>query len=323
MISARWLEKRKPYWGRLEEMVERSGRRGLAALSARELQELGLLYRQVAADLASVREDPASRRLSAYLNELLARAHNLIYMGRRPRPRGILLFYTEGFPQAFRATFNYTLAAFCLFLVGSLVGFLVSLRDPSFQRFFLGSQMADTIERRVMWTHSIVAIKPLVSTAVMTNNLVVSFGAFALGVTGGVGTIYMLVTNGLLLGVIAAACSQAGMSLQLWPFVAPHGVLELPAIFIAGGGGLLIARGLLFPGLLARRDSLAQAGKQAVRLMLGTIPMLIVAGVIEAFVSPTAIPALLKFAFAAVLGSLFALYLGTAGRHAPALGTED
>jgi uncharacterized membrane protein SpoIIM required for sporulation len=106
-------------------------------------------------------------------------------------------------------------------------------------------------------------------------------------------------------------------------FVAGHGVLELPAIFIAGGGGLLIARGLLFPGLLSRRDSLAQAGKQAVRLMLGTIPMLIVAGVIEAFVSPTAIPALLKFIFAAVLGSLFALYLGTAGRRAPALVSED
>jgi uncharacterized membrane protein SpoIIM required for sporulation len=317
MISARWLEKRKPYWDRLEEMVERSGRRGLAALSARELQELGLLYRQAAADLASVREDTASRRLSAYLNELLARAHNLIYMGRRPRPRGILLFYTEGFPQAFRATFNYTLAAFCLFLVGSLVGFLVSLGDPSFQRFFLGSQMADTIERRVMWTHSIVAIKPLVSTAVMTNNLVVSFGAFALGVTGGVGTIYMLVTNGLLLGVIAAACSQAGMSLQLWQFVAPHGVLELPAIFIAGGGGLLIARGLLFPGLLARRDSLVKYGGQGVRLALGVIPILVVAGIIEGFFSPSRLPLAAKLLFAAGAGGLLCLYLAHAGRSAP------
>lgn len=295
-------------------MVERSGRRGLSVLSAREIQELGLLYRQVASDLSSVREDPMSRRLTDYLNQLLGRAHNLIYMGRRPQPRGILRFYQHTFPQVFRATFNYTLAAFCLFLLGTLWGFLACLGQPSFQRFFLGGPMADTIERRVMWTHSIVTIKPLASSGIMTNNLMVSFATFALGIAGGLGTIYMMATNGLLLGVIAAACWQAAMSAELWSFVAPHGVLELPAIFIAGGAGLLLARGVLFPGLMTRRDALVYYGGQGVRLVLGIIPALVVAGIIEGFFSPSYLPVGAKFLFATGMGGLFVLYLTRQGQ---------
>src|SRR5437899_653485 len=141
MISARWLEKRKPYWDRLESIVQRSGRGGLGALSHEELRELGLLYRQVAADLSSVREDPMSQRIAGYLNQLLGRAHNLIYMGRRARPGGILEFYRGIFPRIFRETFKYTLAAFAVFLGAAVAGFLICLADPSFQRFLLGPRM--------------------------------------------------------------------------------------------------------------------------------------------------------------------------------------
>jgi uncharacterized membrane protein SpoIIM required for sporulation len=315
MIKARWIEKRKPYWDRLEQIVGRTGRGGLAALSYAELRELGLLYRQVASDLASVREDPMSRNFAEYLNQLLGRAHNLIYMGRRARPRRLLRFYRRDFPRVFRATLAYTLAAFALSLLAMVVGFLASLRDPAFQRFFLGSAMTDSIERREMWTHSILTIKPLASSAIMTNNITVSLMAFAAGITGGLGTIFLMATNGLLLGVISAACWQAGMNLSFWSFVAPHGVLELPSVFIAGGAGLLVARGLLFPGLLSRRDGLVIYGGEGVRLALGIIPLLVVAGVIEGFFSPSALPAFAKFAFAASAGGLLILYLARAGRE--------
>jgi uncharacterized membrane protein SpoIIM required for sporulation len=119
----------------------------------------------------------------------------------------------------------------------------------------------------------------------------------------------MLFFNGLLIGVIGTACWQAGMSNQLWSFVAPHGVLELPAIFIAGGAGLLLARGLLFPGSLPRRDSLVEAGGRAVRLVLGVIPMLVVAGFIEGYLSPSNFPVSLKFALGVALGTALTLYL--------------
>ena len=111
----------------------------------------------------------------------------------------------------------------------------------------------------------------------------------------------MLAFNGLLFGVISGACWRAGMLGQLMSFVAPHGVLELPAIFIAGGAGLLLAKGLLFPGTLPRRASIAHEGARAVRLVLGIIPMLIVAGTIEGFVSPSDIAVKWKYTLAAGL----------------------
>jgi len=164
-----------------------------------------------------------------------------------------------------------------------------------------------------MWTQSVVAIKPVAASSITTNNLTVAFTVFALGITA-VGTVWMIVFNGLLLGVVGAATWRAGMALALWSFVAPHGVLELPAIFIAGGAGLEIARGLLFPGLLSRRESLAHAGGRASRLVLGSLPLLLTAGTIEGFFSPSDAPVAMKFTLGAVLFTALLAYLFGAGR---------
>ncbi len=309
MISTSWLEKRRPYWARLDELLTRSGRAGARNLTHSELQELALLYRQTASDLATIREDSSSGNLAHYLNQLLGRAHNLIYMGRRSRPRGVIRFYRETFPEIFFETLPYTATACAVFWVVAILGIVLAIANPAFQANLLGPNMMETIEKRQMWTHSIVTIKPIASSAIMTNNLSVSFSTFALGITGGLGTIWMLALNGLLFGVVNAACWQAGMSQQLWSFVAPHGVLELPAIYIAGGGGLLIAKGLLFPGTLPRRLSLVREAGRAVRLVLGIIPLLIVAGTIEGFVSPSDLPIAVKYGVAAGMFCLLVLYV--------------
>jgi uncharacterized membrane protein SpoIIM required for sporulation len=323
MISIRWLEKRKPHWARLEELVQRSSR-GVAALSHSELQELGLLYRQTASDLAAVREDPTSRQLAAYLNQLLGRGHNLIYMGHKPKVSAVAQFYGQTYPKVFRETLPQTLLALAIFAVTGLAAWIITVHDPGFAHRLLGPQMMETIEQRKMWTESIVAIKPVASSGIMTNNLSVAFTTFALGITAGIGTIWMMVVNGLLIGVIGAATWKAGMALQLWSFVAPHGVLELPAIFIAAGAGLEIARGMLFPGLLPRRESLAQAGGRGARLLLGAIPLLVIAGVIEGFYSPSHSPVALKFLLAGVLFAALLTYLFLIGRReakAPTAGS--
>lgn len=312
-LSFRWIEKRQAHWARLEALLA-LGERGVSRLSHEELRELALLYRQTAADLSTAREHRADARLARHLNHLLGRAHNLIYSGQPARPRGILSFFTRTFPQTFRATWGYSLAATMLFLIGAVVGVGVSLADPGFQRFMLGGPMMDTIERREMWTHGIVTIKPLASSAILTNNLSVAFAAFAMGVTAGLGTAWMMVLNGLLIGVVGTACFRAGLSLSLWSFVAPHGSLELPAIFIAGGAGLVLGRGLLDPGMLPRRDALTESGGRAIRLLLGVIPMLIIAGIIEGFISPVALPPAPKFVIGAALLILLVLYLTRTGR---------
>ena len=317
MISTRWLEKRKSYWARLELLVDRSNKGGISTLEHRELQELGLLYRQTASDLATVREDVTSNQLAFYLNQLLGRAHNLIYMGHKPKISGLVRFYAQTFPRVFRETFRQTLLALLIFVVTGIATWAVTIHDPTFAHRMLGPQMMDTIERKEMWTQSIVTIKPLAASGILTNNLAVSFTTFAMGITAGIGTIWMMVTNGMLIGVIGAATWRAGMALQLWTFVAPHGVLELPAIFIAGGAGLEIARGMLFPGLLPRRESLARAGGRAARLVLGIVPILVIAGIIEGFLSPSGIAVPLKFLLAAVLFAALTTYLARPGTPVP------
>jgi uncharacterized membrane protein SpoIIM required for sporulation len=309
MISTRWLQKRKPHWTKLEELLNLTNRQGLKALTRYDLQELGLLYRQTAADLAAIREDPGSVHFSRYLNQLLTRAHNTIYSGQQASPRGLLSFFWTDYPQIFRRNLNACTLATAIFVIGAFLGGVLTYQNPDFKVRFLGPQMVETIDHHKMWTHSIVAVKPLASSSIMTNNISVGFTTFALGITGGIGTIYMMLFNGLLMGVVGMACQLAGMSQDLWSFVAPHGVLELPAIFIAGGAGFRVAQGLLFPGFLPRRESLARAGAEAVRLLLGTVPMLIVAGVIEAFISPTNLAVSLKFSMAAALFALLLFYL--------------
>ncbi|PYU22981.1 MAG: hypothetical protein DMG32_16960 [Acidobacteria bacterium] len=320
MISTRWLEKRRRYWERVYELIERADANGIRSLRQDELRELALLYRQTASDLATIREDPSNRRLEDSLNQVLGRAHNYIYMSRRARAGGIMTFYRETFPQVFHDTLPYTLVACAVFTALALAGFLMSIFDPGFQRYFLGAGMMESIDKHQMWTHSVISIKPLASSTIMTNNLSVSFATFALGVTAGVGTLWMLSVNGLLFGVVNAACWQAGMSGQLLSFVIPHGVLELPAIFIAGGGGLLIAKGLLFPGTLPRRASLVLEGGRAVRLALGIIPLLIVAGTVEGFISPTDLAARWKYLLGAALFGLLILFLV---KKTPQTGKEE
>src|SRR6185437_3048414 len=287
MISAHWLGKRQSHWDRLERLLNEIGSRGLGSLTRSELQELGLLYRQAAADLSTLREDPTGKSYARSLNLLLSRAHNIIYSGQKSRPSGIAHFYRFTWPQIFRRNLHLINTAFLLFVLGGLAGLMLSITRPDFMHLFLGPHMMETIEKHKMWTDSVVAIKPLAASSIMTHNMSVTFAAFAAGISAGVLTVYLMIFNGVLIGVVGAACWLGGMSLPLWSFVAPHGVLELPAIFIGGGAGLRIAQGMLFPGMLPRRESLAKAGGEAVRLVLGVIPILIIAGSIEGFISPS------------------------------------
>jgi len=325
MISTHWLEKRQTHWNRLEQLLEQSGKGGLKSLTRSELQELGLLYRQAAADLSALREDPSGKYYAHSINLLLSRAHNTIYSGQKASAKGILHFYRFTYPQIFRHNLKLILTSFLLFVAGGLLGMLLSATRPDFVRTFLPPQMTETIERHQMWTDPVIRVSPRVSSAIMTNNLTVSFIAFAYGLTFGIGTAYMLFSNGVLIGVVGTACWYAGMGLPLWSFIAPHGILELPAIFIAGAAGFRLAQAILFPGVLTRRDSLIHSGGDAVRLLMGVVPVLIIAGLIEGFISPSqAVHWPWKFALSASIGVIFFSYLFYSARGgAAAAGSQS
>ena len=315
MISNRWIEQRKGAWSRLDALTHQVESSGIGTLSGGELREFGLLYRQVAADLSAVRSDRASHTLEEYLNQLLSRAHNRIYSGRKSGLASVVRFMAGEYPRVFRRLFPYVLASLLIFLAGCALGTLLTLSRPEFMRLFLGPAMLQTIDRHQMWTHSLLSMKPQASSAILTNNIGVCFVTFAGGIAGALGTIFLLFNNGLQMGVIGTACARAHMALDLFSFVSAHGALELPSIFIAGGAGLRLGAGLLFPGMLTRRDSLALGAKEAIRLLAGVVPLLVMAGLLEAFLSPSGAPVGVKFAVGAVLLTGLGIWLAEGGRN--------
>jgi uncharacterized membrane protein SpoIIM required for sporulation len=309
VLSNRWIQKRVPHWERLTSLVATADQTRLRGLSRSELQELALLYRQVASDLSTLRQDRTSAALAGQVNHLLARAHHIIYSSRKSTWRNFFRFLLDEYPRVFRHEIGYVFAALVLVLAGGLIGVGFTMANPAFANSIVGPQVLSNIERHKMWTDSIVGMAPQAASGIMTNNLTVSFVAFAGGITFGLLTLWSMFFNGLLLGVIAVLCQKAGMSVSLWSFVAPHGSLELPAIIIAGAAGFRLAQGMLFPGIYRWTDSVARSGAAAVRLVSGTIPMLFVAGCFEGFFSPTTAPVALKFSVGAVLFTLMLIWL--------------
>jgi uncharacterized membrane protein SpoIIM required for sporulation len=306
VLSNQWIQKRTPHWERLTTLVASADKTRLRGLSRGELQELALLYRQAASDLSTLRQDRTSAALATQVNHLLARAHHIIYSSRKSSWRNFFLFLRDGYPNVFRQQIGYIFTALVVMLVGTLLAAAFTLANPRFAAPILGPGVMHSIERHEMWTQSIVSIAPQAASGIMTNNLSVSFTAFAGGLLFGFGSVYVLFFNGLMLGAVAVACQQAGMAIPLWSFVVPHGSLELPAIVIAGAAGLRLGHGMLFPGIHRWKDSVAKAGAEAVRLVFGVIPMLFIAGCLEGFFSPSAAPVALKFC---VGGGLFVLLL--------------
>jgi len=309
ILSNQWILKRRPYWDRLASLLAQSGQTGLKSLTRAELRELALLYRQVAADLSILRQDASARAYADHVNQLLARAHHIIYSTRKTSLLTLFRFLRDEYPAIFQRQLSYVLAALLVSLGWGLLGVILTTTRPEFMRHFVGPQMIATMERHQMWTRSVVTMAPTASSYIMTNNLTVSFVTFAGGIVFGLGTLWYLFVNGMMLGVIGAACHQYGMSIALWSFVAPHGALELPSILIAGGAGLRLGHSMLFPGALRWKESVARGGIEATRLVAGIIPLLIIAGTLEGFFSPSNAPVPLKFTVGGVLFTLLLLWL--------------
>jgi uncharacterized membrane protein SpoIIM required for sporulation len=317
VLSNQWILKRRPHWDRLSSLLSQADASGLGQLTRAELREMALLYRQVAADLSVLRRDSTARTYAQHVNQLLARAHHIIYSGRKTNLLTLLRFLRDEYPAIFQRQIGFVLASLAVSVAWGLLGAAITSVHPQFMRMFVNSKMIETLERHRMWTESVVTIAPLATSAIMTNNLTVTFIVFASGIVFGLGTFFYLAVNGLMLGVVAAACHQYGMSLPMWSFVAPHGALELPSIVIAGAAGFRLGHAMLFPGALRWRDSVARGGIEATRLVSGIIPMLIVAGCLEGFFSPSQAPVWLKFTVSGLLFSTLLTWLLRPVKPAP------
>jgi uncharacterized membrane protein SpoIIM required for sporulation len=309
ILSNQWILKRRSHWDRLASLLAQCDASGLNQLSRAELAELALLYRQIAADLSVLRQDTTARTYAHHVNQLLARAHHIIYSGRKTSLLTLFRFLRDDYPAIFQRQIGYVAASLAVSVAFGLLGAALTSARPEFMRHFVGPAMIATMERHTMWTDSVVSVAPMASSFIMTNNLTVSFVTFAGGIIFGLGSFYSLFQNGMMLGVIAAACHHYEMSLALWSFVAPHGSLELPSIIIAGAAGFRLGHAMLFPGSLRWKESVARGGIEATRLVSGIIPLLVIAGTLEGFFSPSAAPIWLKFTVGGLLFALLNLWL--------------
>jgi uncharacterized membrane protein SpoIIM required for sporulation len=314
-----FVEKRQTSWRQLEQLLDRA-RHNMGGLSERDLDDLGRLYRMTTSDLALAQRDFPGQRVSIYLNQLVARAHAVIYRGEPLQWRQVRRFFTHGFPQLYRQLLPYTIVSFLLFMLPALAAFFIVWSQPDSVYVVLGDdfrtrELVHEVEQGELWTDIAPSVRSAASSLILTNNIQVTFLTFAGGMTLGLFTIYVLIFNGLSIGGVFGLLQAHGLSGGLGEFVAAHGFIELSVIFLAGGCGLYLADGILRPGLLSRRESLVRRGQTAMRLILGCVPLLILAGLIEGFISPSSLPWWVKLFVGLSTGIMLYAYWLRAGRE--------
>lgn len=305
------IEKRKGSWRRLENLLDDAqGLHRLSSLSRNQVRELGRSYRRTAADLAIARVESQDQRLCGYLNNLVIRAHGLVYQAETQGLQRIWLFYRDEFPMIFRQTARYTFVVFLMFVVISLFAFVSTWQNDDFAEFaYLNSQAVQDIKDGHKWWETLNEGAPIGTSIIIVNNISVAFRTFALSIFPVFGTFQALLPTSLQFGAVNALAVKYGMKLKLWSFVAGHGILEFVAIFIAGGAGLLLGLSVLIPGDRTRREALVYSGSLAIKLLAGCIPILLTAGFIEGFLSPTALPYGYKMGVSAISAISLAIYL--------------
>lgn len=313
----RFINQRKNAWQRLEELLDLLDKASLRRLRREEVRELGRIYRRTASDLAIARAESRDPRLVNYLNSLVIRAHGRIYRADAQGGKRIRNFFSRELPRTFRRTWRYTMLSFSVFAIFAAFSFMATKIDPEFSEL-VGVNPAFRevyIETRTHWWESLNEEGNQIGAAfIMQNNIRVTILTFAYGALLGLGTIYYLAFNGANIASVLALTYQAGFGNDLVTFMVGHGIVELSCIFIAGGAGLLIGSAMIMPGDLSRADALKMRGMEAVRLMMGVALLLVLAGIIEGFISPAPISPRIKFGIGAITGLALYSYLLLAGR---------
>ncbi len=281
---------------------------------AEHIERLGSGYRGVMSDLAIARRDFPDDQLTQWLNGLASRAHLRLYRAPAPSWGALGQFFWTDFARRFRAARGYLLLSALLLFGPALLAYAAAWLDPTLREALVPAELRRTMESGRTWTDIEPNLRPGMATLIFTNNLQVAFFAFAGGVLFGLGTVYVLVSNGLMLGSVLGAAQFYGVAPLLLSFIAPHGFLELTCIVIAGAAGLMLGDALLRPGLLLRREALARNARRAVELVIGAAPVLVLAGLIEGFISPGDLPIAVKLAIGISTGCVLYALLLTVGR---------
>lgn len=315
----RILTEKKDNWRRLEDLLEMLGGSSLRGLSRVEVREFGELYRRAAADLAIARAETRDAKLISYLNSLVIRAHGKIY---RAENEGVTLigdFFARELPQTFRKNWRYIAVAIAVYVGFAIFGFIATSRDTGFTDFVMLSGVTGLIRDGNHWWLSLNEANQVGASEIMTNNIIVTFRVFAMGALLGVGAIYDLAFEGARLGSVFGACYAINptFGVELATFVVGHGVVELSTICFCAAAGMMIGYAIINPGDMTRGQAVKKKGIESAKMVIGCGCFLVVAGLIEGFISPSNLPPATKIATGLLSGLAMYTYIAVAGRAKP------
>jgi uncharacterized membrane protein SpoIIM required for sporulation/uncharacterized RDD family membrane protein YckC len=319
--GTRFAAQKRIRWDEFERLAERAARDGLDGFGSHELPDFAARYREVAADLARARTYRADPATQSRLERLAAAGHNALYRDERGTWKRLWLALARECPAAVVEARRYVLVAFLTFGVPAAAGFMVLRERPGLAVELLPDVMlrrAEAGKERKAAGHGYVDVAPedraLMASGIISNNVRVAIACFAGGVFLGVGSLVLLAYNGLAIGAFAGHFANVGLLDYLLTFILGHGALELFAIWVAGAAGFLLGRSVVAPGTLSRSDALVVSGRVAVRMVGATAVLLVVAGLIEGFISAGGYSVAIRLAASAASLALLVGYLASGVR---------
>ncbi len=311
MNVKQFVKMHREEWKQLEQLITTISKHR-NAITGDRITQYHRLYQKAAQNLSYSQTYFPNDEVTQYLNGLVAKAHNLLYKDQVSSLKQIRHFFSEKFIKLLLEQWKFVMIAMILFLIGALGSFLSVMTDPLHIYTILPAEIAKGVNPEQLGKGHEAVDSSLMSATIMTNNIKVAIFAFAGGITFGLVTVYLMVYNGIIIGALAALFWHHGKSYDFWAYIVPHGMIELTAIFIAGGAGLLMGYKLFVPGQYTRRYQLKQQAMRSVQLLLGTIPLFVIAGIIEGFITPADISLETKYivAFLTVIGLILYIVIG-------------
>jgi len=311
MKEDKFINQNSKVWKNLETTLEKLKSQSIYRFNKDELDTFLNLYNLTCGHLSYARTNYGNSTITNYLNKLVATSHSYIYTTKSYGLKRLFVFLIAGFPKLIKKYWKPILLSTSVFLLGMAISFIFTLISTDNAGAFISQEMADSVlERNVNEYDSANWNGAIFSPFIFTNNIKVGILAFALGLTLAIGTVIVVYTNGYMLGALAALYFHKGGNLMFWSLILPHGILELFAIFVCGGAGIIIGYSLINPGKYSRKDSFIIRGKDAIKLVLGTIPIFIIAGIIEGYITPTSyLSEVAKIIFAFITLLLLIIYI--------------
>jgi uncharacterized membrane protein SpoIIM required for sporulation len=247
------------------------------------------LFIQLTDDLSYARTNYPQSKTTHYLNSLALQAHQEIYKNKKEKSNRIFNFWKYELPMLFKKSHKQLLYSFLIFIIAMLIGIISAAYDDDFVRLILGDSYVNQTLENIDKGDPMGVFKSMSQGAMFSfitvNNIKVSFLCFAFGILFSVGTGYLLFTNGVMLGAFQYFFYAKGLLLKSILVIWIHGTLEISAIVIAGAAGLTMGNSILFPGTYSRKQSFYMGATQGIKIIVGLIPVFILAGFLESFIT--------------------------------------